>query len=630
MATDLVINIASQFLGKKSFADADKATKKLTGSVKNLGRTLGVTLSAAAVLAYGKASVKAASEDIKAQRLLATTLKNVGLAYAAVDAEGFISKMQSQTGVLDDQLRPAFAQLAGVTGSVAKTEKLLALAFDVSSGSTLDYASSVDLLAQAYVGNKKALKQLDLGYTQAELAAMSFDQIQQIITDRFAGSGKAALDTYIGQMSLLAVATNNAKEIIGTSLLGAIDSVGGSDGIDNLGKDIENAAKSLANFIDSIVYLKEQIATIPGAGIVKGVFGAVGNVLGRFSPQRAAELLKEIKGPQPFSQPMSLANQDTGRAALAASKKAELDAIKRNKELAKLANAQAKSAAATAKAKKDQAALDKAALALGKGQDVFNLDAIQIQAALLAKQDEINKLGVSASDQQRLQLANDLVRLTIKQDMLALEDAIANKDVAAATRLAAKLDADLKILGTLQNQSFKLTDIKNILDAFKPKELIDQSNLDMALSKIAEMLRLLGVANAQSLSKPATSASLGSGLIVSDYIEPISKEVAAKASVAAIVEYAEAATERANAFALLQEQQNYADYLSLIEFQKKLGDFGGYSSNMNTGRGYGAGSTEVIVTIEDKTSGLIEVVQNAVQQNNRFGNNLNFAGALPV
>ena len=624
MATDLVINIASQFLGKKSFADADKATKKLTGSVKNLGRTLGVTLSAAAVLAYGKASVKAASEDIKAQRLLANSLKNVGLAYAAVDAEGFISKMQSQTGVLDDQLRPAFAQLAGVTGSVAKTEKLLALAFDVSSGSTLDYASSVDLLAQAYVGNKKALKQLNLGYTQAELAAMSFDQIQQVITDRFAGSGKAALDTYIGQMSLLAVATNNAKEIIGTSLLGAIDSVGGSNGIENVGKDIENAAKSLANFIDSIVYLKEQIATIPGAGIVKGAFGAVGNVLGRFSPQRAAELLKEIKN-QPVSQPMRLANQDTG----AASKKAELDAIKRNKELAKLANAQAKSAIATAKAKKDQAALDKAALALGKGQDVFNLDAIQIQAALLAKQQEIDKLGVSASDQQRLQLANDLVRLTIKQDMLALEDAIANKDVAAATRLAAKLDADLKILGTLQNQSFKLTDIKNILDAFKPKELIDQNNLNMALDKIAEMLRLLGVANAQSLSKPATSGSLGSGIPVGDYIEPISKDVAAKASVSAILEYADAATERANAFADLLDQQNAADEVALQLYMAKLGitkDNSGALQSFRTAES----ASKVTVEVIDRTSGLIEVVQNAVQQNNRFGNNLSYAGAIAV
>ena len=628
MATDLVINIASQFLGKKSFADADKATKKLTGSVKNLGRTLGVTLSAAAVLAYGKASVKAASEDIKAQRLLANALKNVGLAYAAVDAEGFISKMQSQTGVLDDQLRPAFAQLAGVTGSVAKTEKLLALAFDVSSGSTLDYTSSVDLLAQAYVGNKKALKQLDLGYTQAELAAMSFDQIQQIITDRFAGSGKAALDTYIGQMSLLAVATNNAKEIIGTSLLGAIDSVGGSDGIDNLGKDIENAAKSLANFIDSIVYLKEQIATIPGAGIVKGVFGAVGNVLGRFSPQRAAELLKEIKGPQPFSQPMSLANQDTGRAALAASKKAELDAIKRNKELAKLANAQAKSAAATAKAKRDQAMLDKAALALGKGQDVFNLDAIQIQAALLAKQDEINKLGVSATDQQKLQLANDLVRLTIKQDILALEDAIANKDVAASTRLSEKLNKDLAILGALQNQSFKLTDIQNILDSFKPKELIDQNNLNMALAKITEMLRLLSLASTASLGAAPTSGSLGSGIPAGDYVAPVSMADALAAGTDALLEYADAAAARANAFADLLDLQNLADEAALMSGLLASAVMPDKPGALESFRKSESATVNIYANTIADPDALVTLVQDAVQTLYRRGDSLTTAGAL--
>jgi hypothetical protein len=627
MATDLVINIASQFLGKKSFADADKATKKLTGSVKNLGRTLGVTLSAGAVLAYGKASVKAASDDIKAQKLLANSLKNVGLAYASIDVENFINKMQSQTGILDDTLRPAFSSLAAVTGSVAQTQKLMGLAFDVSSGSGLDYASTIDLLSQAYVGNTKGLKQLRLGLTQAEIKAMSFDEIVDTLNQRFSGSGAIALNSYTGQMDLLKVSASNASEIIGTSLLSAISSLGGSDGISKVGGQIEGAASSLANFIDSIVYLKEQIASIPGAGIVKGAFGLVANVLGRFSPQRLEELIKEVKGPQPFSQPMSLANQDTGRAALAAAKKAELDAIKRNKELAKLAKDQAKSAAATAKAKKDQAALDKAAVALGKGQDVFNLDAIQIQAALLAKQQEIDKLGVNATDQQRLQLANDLARLTVKQDILALEDAIANKDVAAATRLAEKLNKDLQILGTLQNQSYKLTDIKNILDALKPKELIDQNNLNMTLDKIKEMLRLLAQANTQATAKLPTSSSLGSGISVGDYIAPIDTK---GGSIEAIIEYAEAATERANAFALLQEQQNYADYLSLIEYQRKLGDLGGYSPNMNTGRGYGAGSTEVIVTIEDKTSGLIEVVQTAVQQNNRFGNNLNYAGAIAV
>lgn len=627
MATDLVINIASQFLGKKSFADADKATKKLTGSVKNLGRTLGVTLSAGAVLAYGKASVKAASDDIKAQKLLANSLKNVGLAYASVDVENFINKLQSQTGVLDDTLRPAFANLAAVTGSVAQTQKLMGLAFDVSSGSGLDYASTVELLSQAYVGNTKGLKQLKLGLTQAEIKAMSFDEIVATLNQRFSGSGAIALSSYTGQMDLLKVSASNASETIGTSLLGAISSLGGSDGISKVGGQIESAASSLANFIDSIVYLKEQIASIPGAGIVKGAFGLVGNVLGRFSPQRLEELIKEVKGPQPFSQPMSLANQDTGRAALAAAKKAELDAIKRNKELAKLAKDQAKSAAATAKAKKDQAALDKAALALGKGQDVFNLDAIQIQAALLAKQQEIDKLGLAATDQQRLQLANDLARLTVKQDILALEDAIANKDVAAATRLAEKLNKDLQILGTLQNQSYKLTDIKNILDALKPKELIDQNNLNLALLKIEEMLRLLATATSQSKMPVPTSGSLGSGIPVGDYIAPVAKDVAAKASVSSILEYADAATARANAFADLLDQQNAADEAALQLYMAKLGmtrDTSGALQSFRTAES----ASKVTVEVIDRTSGLIEVVQNAVQQNNRFGNNLSYAGAI--
>ena len=629
MATDLVVNIASQFLGKKAFLDADKATKKLTGSVKTLGRTLGVSLSAAAVLAYGKASVKAASNDIKAQKLLANSLKNVGLAYATVDVEGFINNMQKQTGILDDSLRPAFAQLASVTGSVAKTQKIMSLAFDVSSGSGLDYTSTIDLLSQAYVGNTKGLKSLNLGLTQAEIKAMSFDDVMVLLNERFAGSGKAALDTYVGQMSLLAAASSNASEIIGVSLLGAIDSLTGSDGIASVGTDIENAAKSMANFIDSIVYLKEQIASIPGAGIVSGAFGLVKNVLGRFSPQRAAELLKEIKGPQPFSQPMSLANQDTGRAAIAAQKAAEAAAIKRNKELAKLAAAQAKSAAATLKAKQEQAKLDKATaaaqLALGKGTDIFDMDKIQLNAALIG---QAEALGKAQSAAQVLAIANDVQRLKVKQSINELEDAIASKDVARIERATKQLNEDLKILGTLQSQNITLLGIKGILDNIKPKELIDQENLNKALAKIKEMLTLLAQAGATSTTKAASSASLGSGIPSGDYVAPVVFDP--NASIDAVIEYAEAATERANAFALLQEQQNYADYLSLIEFQRKLGDFGGYSANMNTGRGYGAGTSEVVVTIVDKTSGLIEVVQNAVQENNRFGNNLSYAGAIAV
>ena len=107
---------------------------------------------------------------------------------------------------------------------------------------------------------------------------------------------------------------------------------------------------------------------------------------------------------------------------------------------------------------------------------------------------------------------------------------------------------------------------------------------------------------------------------------PVIPKLSGNESLDAIFEYSDAVTTLATVMADTLDAQNYADFLSLVEFQKKLGDFGGYSANMNTGAGYGAGN--VTVTVVDKTSGLIEVVQTAVQENNRFGNNLNFAGAL--
>jgi hypothetical protein len=621
MATNLVVNIASQFLGKKAFLDADKATKKLTGSVKSLGRVLGVSLSAAAVLAYGKASVKAASEDIKAQKLLANTLKNVGLAYAAVDAEGFISQMQSQTGVLDDQLRPAFAQLASVTGSVAKTEKLLGLAFDVSSGSGLDYASTIDILSQAYVGNTKGLRQLNLGLTQAEIKAMSFDDVIALLNERFAGSGKAALNTYAGQMSLLAAASSNASEVIGVSLLGAIDSLTGSDGIANVGTDIENAAKSLANFIDSVVYLKEQIASIPGAGIVKGAFGLVGNVLGRFSPQRAEELLKEIQGIKPIKTGYGQQSPGDRKAAVAA----DAAAVKRNKELAALAKSQAKSAADILKKKKETAALEKAMvganLALGKGTDIFDMDKIQLNAALIG---QAEALGKATTGSQILAIANDVQRLKVKQDINALEDAIAAKDTVAIEKATAKLNEDLKILGALQKQDAKLLDINKVLAGMKSTDLINLQNLQDALALLAQFTfpSLCG----PTTTKPTTKMPefLKSGITM------IGKTPFVTGSVIDPLASLKTVEDTARATSVLPEYISATEFFtSLTDAQKA--DLGGYSPGMNTGAGYGAGGS-IVVNVNAGAIGdentIVDAVQNALNEIARRGYTTTYAGAI--
>jgi hypothetical protein len=150
---------------------------------------------------------------------------------------------------------------------------------------------------------------------------------------------------------------------------------------------------------------------------------------------------------------------------------------------------QAKKQAKILKDKKLQAAIDKANLALNKGSDVFDMDKIQIAAALT---NQAEALGKATSASQALQIANDTARLNVKRSILALEDAIASKDEASIVAATNKLNADLKVLGALTGQSIKLSDIKSILESLKPADLINLANLDAAIAKMMELLKLQG------------------------------------------------------------------------------------------------------------------------------------------
>jgi hypothetical protein len=190
------------------------------------------------------------------------------------------------------------------------------------------------------------------------------------------------------------------------------------------------------------------------------------------------------------------------------------------------------------------------------------MDKIQIAAALT---NQAEQLGRATSSAQKLQIANDVARLNVKKSILELEDAIASKDEQAIIKATEKLNKDLQILSTLSGQSVKLSDIKSILDTLKPKDLINQANLDAALAKIAEMIRLLAQANLASSAKIPTSATLGSGIPEGDYIAPVSMTDALAASTDSLLELSAAVQERADAFAMLLDLQTEADTKALAE-----------------------------------------------------------------
>jgi hypothetical protein len=597
---NVIIDIAAEFTGKKGFKQAETATDKMTKNVKKLAGALGLAFGGQQILAYGKAAVKAAAEDEKAQKQLALALKNVGLGRDAASSEEYIQRLQTEFGILDDKLRPAYQTLAVATQNTNEAQRLLNLSLDISAATGKDLASVTGALSRAYLGNNAALSRLGVGISKADLKAGKFEDIIGQLETTFAGAATQAANTFQGSIDKLGVAAANASEIIGTGLIDALKNLGDQDSVDNLATAMQNTAIYIADVIRGIGILASQLNKIPGfknAGIEDYV--QLIPILGSY-----LSLLAEAG-----QVPAGSGVQAQGLADLA-----RLQA----QYVVKTLGAKKKLTTLEAKALKDaklKLAIDKANLALNKGSEVFDMEKIQNAAAL---QNQAELLARSTTDTQRLQIANDTARLNIKKSMSDLEDAIAAKDEAAITAATKRLNEDLKIFNALSGQNVKLQDIKSILEGLEPVDLVNLGNLDAALSKIREMLNLLSKANTESKAKIPTSGSLGSGIPAGDFIAPITT---AGGSIEAILEYADAASARANAFADLLDMQNAQDLRDLIAYQSSVGDFGGYSPYMNRGgSGGGTGGTNITVnTGVGDPEAIARAVEDVIRQSYQRG-----------
>ena len=383
--TDLAIRIAT-ILDSTGLKKADKGITGLQKSAKSLGKSLGVALSVGAVVAFGKAAAKAFIEDEKAAAMLANTIKNLGLEFATPSIENFIHQLEATSGVLDDKLRPSMQKFLTTTGSVMKSQELLQRAIEISRGSGVDLETVVSDLTAAYVGNTKGLAKYRTGLTKTELAAMSFEEIMAKLNGQFKGANADYMKTYAYKMDLLNVAAANAKETIGKGLIDALMALTNNTDIQGLISDIDAFANGLAQ---TLVYIGKLLAPI-----VKGIEVVIGflkqdSTAAAFGRSQADQIrtdksLYPKAGNNAITGYKETAEQKANRLAIA---KAEKDAAKRAKALA---DAQ----------KKNTAELKKQAIAK-KQNSLFDMEQIQIIAAL--------KGNISKEEELRLKLQLALI-----------------------------------------------------------------------------------------------------------------------------------------------------------------------------------------------------------------------------
>jgi len=277
---NVFIDIAAEFTGRKAFKQAESATEKLNRGVKQLAKTFGVAYGTAQVIAYGKASIKAAAEDQKAQQQLALALKNVGLGRDAATSEAYIQRLQSEFGIVDDLLRPAYQTLAVATRDSAEAQRLLNLSLDIAASTGKDLGIVTAALSKAYLGNNTALSKLGVGISKADLKAKSFEDITSQLTTTFAGSATAAANTFQGSIDKLGVATANVSEIIGTGLIAALTNLGKDTSVAELASNMEKAATYLADVIRGVGVLAGKLKDIPILGSINvGMIPIVGSYI---------------------------------------------------------------------------------------------------------------------------------------------------------------------------------------------------------------------------------------------------------------------------------------------------------------------------------------------------------------
>lgn len=510
MASNIVIDIAAEFTGKKAFNQTEKAIDKL-------GNTLKKAVLGASVLALTNQAIKAFSEEEKSAKLLANTLQNLGFGMATQSVEAFISQLQLATGVSDSELRPAMAKLVSALGSVTLAQDALSLAMDVSAASGISLDTVVRDLAAAQLGNFKGLKKYNLGLTQFQLKTMSATEVLARFNKIFGGGAAVAADTFAGKLARINVAIDEARESLGKGIIDALMVATGSQDIEALqqkiidfgtyaGEAIRNLGKVVKDLLPVIKTVGIAFAALWTLGKVQAGVTATIKILGGIN--KAMKALRVTALTTAIAQAfvlnplggvavaagiiatiaavgVALDNLDTKWTALG--KKStdffgQTDGMKFGErfDLTKYKAAQAE--------EKKQAALEKKnADALRKAEEKAAKDRAKLAAQELAAKQKKEKLSKAEAmlELQRINI-NAALQGKISDDeklRLELQRAILNEDAELAEKLQKKLEASQVATAKL---SAEIKGIKPGIDPFAAT-LASLEGIAALLTKISGM-----------------------------------------------------------------------------------------------------------------------------------------------
>lgn len=232
----------------RQISDVEKQTGRASGRFASLSGGAKLlaggfaAVAATKVVGFLSDAAKNAAEDQKAQDLLALALRNtVGATDAQVDAtEAWIDKTQRQTGIADDELRPALGNLVRATGDLDTAQRDMAVAMDIATAKGMPLETVVKAMAKASLGSVGGLAKMGIQVRTATGEFMEYEEILAKATELMGGATQVAAAGAEGKMRRMQIVFDEAKESVGNFV------------IDGLGRMIQGAQR-LGNVFDQSV-----------------------------------------------------------------------------------------------------------------------------------------------------------------------------------------------------------------------------------------------------------------------------------------------------------------------------------------------------------------------------------------
>ena len=564
------IDIASEFK-EKGFKKAEKSATLLDSQFKKLGSTIAAAFSTRAIYNFGREAVKAFSDDQQAAARFEQALKGVNLGFASPEIERYLESLEKQTGVLKDQLRPAYQTLAQTTRSVNQSQDILNTAMDVAAGTGIDLQTVVSDLSKSYLGNNASLSKYNIGLSKTELRTTSFKKVQELLNKQFSGQRAAYLETYAGKLELINVSYNKMQDTIGGALLDSFSMLIGDGGIGGATSAMERFGMAAADAIRGIGVLVSTVTTrIP-------LFDQI-QYLSQF-PQ-AMKLLNMLIDLGKAERPLFFPTAGIGQPAIDAKlKKLEEEAIKRQKELEKLRQ---KTLIEQEKANR----LKRISIALMEKEKKFDLTRIQLQAALQGKLTDKERARV-----EELMLIEDIKQAVQEQNADKAEELLGKlEELQTKTeKLALSLTTFPKA-----NDPFEdwLDSLAKIMDALVQIQMVTNANTLAARSAGSAGAAAAAAGDYYAASGEALSAGAQASQAVAAANAAVAAAVTPEEKVAA-QEFLDAANESVSAADMLAESAAAlalaAAGLELVAGANLLGE--------SIATGYGAGYNPTNVTV---------------------------------